>query len=57
MQIAKLSAVLEKRHSEKKGRDYYLVVINLTENCTKEIFLEPAELELLLLQLGQKADK
>ena len=59
VQLAKMTAILEKRHSEKKGRDYYVVVIRLTENCIKEVFLEPAELELLLLQMAQnqKADK
>lgn len=53
MQIAKLQAVLEKRHSEKKNRDYYVVVVRLSQNATKDVFLEPAELELLLLQINQ----
>ena len=53
MQIAKLQAVLEKRHSEKKNRDYYVIVVHLSQNVTKDVFLEPAELELLLLQISQ----
>lgn len=53
MQIAKLQAVLEKRHSEKKNRDYYVIVVHLSQNVTKDVFLEPAELELLLLQINQ----
>lgn len=53
MEIAKLNAVLEKRFSEKKQRDYYVIVIGLSKNCNKEVFLEPAELELLMLRLGK----
>lgn len=53
MQLAKLQAVLEKRHSEKKNRDYYVIVVHLSQNVTKDVFLEPAELELLLLQINQ----
>lgn len=53
MQIAKLQAILEKRYSEKKAKDYYVLVVHISKNVTKEIFLEPAELELLLLQINQ----
>lgn len=57
IQLAKISGVLEKRYSEKKGRDYYVVVLKLSENCNKEVFLEPAELELLLLQLDRNTQQ
>lgn len=53
MQIAKLEAILEKRYSEKKAKDYYVLVIHISKNVTKEIFLDPAELELLLLQFNK----
>lgn len=55
MRIATLEAILEKRHSEKKNRDYYVIVVHLSQNVTKEVFLEPAELELLLLQINNSA--
>ena len=52
MKLAKIPATLEKRHSEKKGSDYYVVVLKLSATCEKTIFLEPAETELLLLQIS-----
>lgn len=44
-----VKATLETRHSEKSGKDYTVVVIKLTENLEKIVFLEPAELEALRL--------
>lgn len=44
-----LKATLETRHSEKSGKDYTVIVIKLTENLEKVVFLEPAELEALRL--------
>ncbi len=43
-----LDCVLEKRES-KKGNEYYCVVINLTDNVQKVVFLEKAEAELIKL--------
>lgn len=39
-------AVLETRTS-KKGSEYEVLVIKITDNIEKLVFLEPAELELL----------
>lgn len=44
-----VKATLETRHSEKSGRDYTVIVIKLTNNLQKIVFLEPAELEALRL--------
>ena len=44
-----LKCTLETRHSEKSGKDYTVIVIKLTENLEKVVFLEPAELEALRL--------
>ena len=41
-----LKATLETRKS-KKGSEYDVIVIKLTDNTEKLVFLEPAELELL----------
>lgn len=40
-------AVLETRTSKKKGSEYDVLVIKLTDNVEKLVFLEPAEAELL----------
>lgn len=44
-----LRCSLETRTSKKKGSEYQCVVIKLTENYEKIVFLESAELELLKL--------
>lgn len=44
-----VKATLETRHSEKSGKDYTVIVIQLTKNLQKVVFLEPAELEALRL--------
>lgn len=46
-------ATLETRKS-KKGNDYQALVIKLTDNYEKLVFLEPAEIE--LLKLNKKND-
>lgn len=44
-----VKATLETRVSQKKGTDYQVLVIKLTDNYEKLVFLEPAEIELLKL--------
>ena len=42
-------ATLETRHSDKSKKDYTVLVIKLSDNLEKVVFLEPAELEVLKL--------
>lgn len=44
-------ATLETRKS-KKGNEYEVVVIKISDNAEKLVFLSPAELELLKLHYG-----
>ena len=46
MDAVKINATLETRTS-KKGSDYTVIVIKLTDTCEKIVFLDQAELELL----------
>ncbi len=46
MEATKLDATLETRKS-KEGNDYQVIVIKLTSNYEKLVFLDRAELELL----------
>lgn len=48
MDKKEFKATLETRTS-KKGSEYEVLVIKITDNIEKLIFLEPAELELLKL--------
>lgn len=54
-----LNATLKEKVSQKKGTTYYVIEVELTPNCKKEYFLEPAELELVKLfyQVVNKKDK
>ena len=45
-------ATLEERTSKKSGNKYYCVVIKLTDNLEKTVFLDQAELELCKLYYG-----
>lgn len=47
-------ATLETRTS-KKGSDYEVLVIKLTEKLEKLVFLEPAELELLKMSSSKSS--
>lgn len=51
-----LKCSLETRHSEKSGKDYQVVVIQLTDNYEKVVFLDNSELELIRLanKIGNK---
>lgn len=42
-----LNAKVEKRISEKSGKEYYVVTIKLTPTYEKSVFLDKAEVELL----------
>ena len=53
MDAIEINATLEKRQS-KKGNAYYVVVIKLTDNYEKLVFLDNAELELLKLQFSDE---
>lgn len=46
-----LKATLVKRTS-KKGTDYECIMIQLTPNCEKAVFLTSAELELIKMSTG-----
>ena len=51
-----VKATLEEKIS-KNGNPYTAVVIYLTENCKKTVFLEPAEVELLKMVKEEKKDE
>ncbi len=51
-----LKATLETL-TKKDGGTYECIVIKLTDNCDKKVFLEPAELELLKISLDKKDNK
>lgn len=53
MEAIVLDATLEEKTS-KKGSKYICVTINLTDTLTKQVFLEPAEVELVKLTYGVK---
>lgn len=44
-----LDAKLEEKLSEKKGTKYFVITINLTPSLTKQVFLDPAEVEVIRL--------
>ena len=48
-----LDCVLQEKES-KKGNTYYAIVINLTDNVQKTVFLEKAEAELIKLTYGDR---
>lgn len=52
-----LKSTLETRHSEKSGKDYQVIVIKLTDNYEKVVFLENSELELVKLSNLLKNNK
>lgn len=49
-----INAALKEAVSEKSGKTYYYIEIQLTADCIKKVFPEPAELELLKLAYGKK---
>lgn len=49
-----LDAVLEEKTSQKKGTKYYVITVTITDNVTKQVFLEPAEVELIKLVYKDK---
>lgn len=48
---------LEKRHSEKSGNDYMVLVIRLTDTYEKVVFLDNSELEILRLMKDKNSSK
>ena len=48
-----LKATLEERISKKSGKPYKCLVIRLTENIEKIVFLKDAEIELLTLKYSK----
>ena len=50
----RLDAILEERTSKKdKNKTYFCIVVKLTENVEKVVFLEQAEVELINLVYGK----
>lgn len=45
----KLNCVLEERISQKTGKPYFVIVIKITENYEKLVFLDKSEVELIRL--------
>ena len=48
-----LNCTLEEKISKKSGKPYTVLVVQLTDTCSKQIFLEPAEIELLKMRVSQ----
>lgn len=44
-----VKATLETRKSQKSGKEYQVIVVKLTDNYDKIVFLEKSEIELLKL--------
>lgn len=53
----KFTATLEERTSKKSGNQYLCLVIKITDNIEKVVFLEPAEIELLKLMYNKNENK
>lgn len=49
MEVKKIEATLETRVSSKSKKEYQVVILKLTDNYEKPVFLEQAEIELLKL--------
>lgn len=47
--IINLTATIEKRISQESGKDYEVLMINLTDDYTKEVYISRAESQLLHL--------
>lgn len=44
-----IKCTLEERVS-KAGKPYTVLVVHITDTCTKQVFLDPAEIELLKMR-------
>lgn len=51
-----VKATLEEKIS-KNGNKYSAIIIHLTDTCTKIVFLDPAEIELLKMQKSKTIDQ
>lgn len=51
-----VKATLEEKIS-KNGNKYSAIIIHLTDTCTKTVFLDPAEIELLKMQKSKTIDQ
>lgn len=52
-----IKCTLETRHSEKSKKDYQVFIIKLTDTYEKQVFAEPADVEILKLSGKLKLDK
>lgn len=50
-----LNASLQEKKSEKSGKNYYVVTIQLTPSYSKQVFLELSEIELVKLFLSMNS--
>lgn len=46
-----IKCTLEENISKKSGNPYTVLVVHLTDTCTKKVFLEQSEIELLKLKM------
>lgn len=44
-----LNATLKEKTSEKSGKKYFVIEVQLTPNTIKQVFLEPTEVEVVKL--------
>lgn len=54
MQEIPIKAVLRQDVSKNTGKTYFFIEIELTPNCTKKVFLESAETELVKIAYIKK---
>lgn len=47
-----IECTLEEKISKKSGNPYIVLVIHLTDTCSKQVFLEQSEIELLKIKYG-----
>ena len=47
-----IECTLEEKISKKSGKPYTVLVIQLTDTCSKQVFLEQSEIELLKIKYG-----
>ena len=47
-----IECTLEEKKKKKSGKPYTVLVIQLTDTCSKQVFLEQSEIELLKIKYG-----
>lgn len=51
-----VKCTLEEKVSKKTGNPYTVLLVHLTDNCVKQVFLDQAEIELLKMKSNNSSD-